>query len=75
VALDQHGQLIEPARSGQDALEVGRQGGFREDKLLDVQSQFTGGKFRAPEFACDQCVSPMEFDDLTEMYLSFLNES
>jgi hypothetical protein len=49
--------------------------GHEEDKLLDVQSQFPGGKFRAPEFGCDQCGSPMEFDDLPERYLSFLNET
>jgi hypothetical protein len=49
--------------------------GHEEDKLLDVQSQFPGGKFRAPEFGCDSCGSPMEFDDLPERYLSFLNES
>ena len=49
--------------------------GHEEDKLLDVQSQFPGGKFRAPEFACDQCGAQMEFDDLPERYLSFLNES
>lgn len=49
--------------------------GHEEDKLLDVQSQFPGGKFRAPEFTCEKCGAAMEFDDLPERYLSFLNES
>ncbi len=49
--------------------------GHEEDKLLDVQSQFVGGKFQAPEFGCEQCSASMEFDDLPERYLSFLNES
>lgn len=49
--------------------------GHEEDKLIDVQSQFPGGKFKAPEFACEQCSAAMEFDDLPERYLSFLNES
>ena len=52
--------------------------GHEEDKLLDVQSQLlgaAGGKFRAPEFTCDQCGAAMDFDDLPERYLSFLNES
>lgn len=52
--------------------------GHEEDKLLDVQSQLqglAGGKFRAPDFVCDQCGAAMDFDDLPERYLSFLNES
>ena len=52
--------------------------GHEEDKLLDVQAQLqglAGGKFRAPDFVCDQCGAAMDFDDLPERYLSFLNES
>jgi hypothetical protein len=49
--------------------------GHEEEKLLDVQAQFPGGVGKVPEFACEQCGAPMEFDDLPERYLSFLAES
>ena len=48
--------------------------GHKEDKLLDVQSQFPGGKFKAPEFGCEQCSAAMEFHDLPKR-TPFLNES
>jgi anti-anti-sigma regulatory factor len=49
--------------------------GHEEEKLLDVQSQFPGGKpGKVPDFTCEQCGEPMEFDDLPERYLSFLAE-
>ena len=45
-----------------------------EEKLLDVQSQFpSGATSRVPMFVCETCNKPMEFDDLPERYLSFLN--
>jgi hypothetical protein len=50
-----------------------------EDKLLDVQAHFGGvgpaRSRRAPEFKCESCGGVMEFDDLPERYLSFLNDS
>src|SRR5687767_16034107 len=49
--------------------------GHEEGKLLDVQAQFPGGVGKVPDFACEQCGAPMEFDDLPERYLSFLAES
>jgi hypothetical protein len=48
---------------------------YEEEKLLDVQSQFPQKEARrVPEFKCDKCGLPMEFDDLPERYLSFLAE-
>jgi len=47
-----------------------------EEKLLDVQSQFPNGSTnRVPPHTCEKCQKPMEFDDLPERYLSFLNEA
>jgi hypothetical protein len=50
-----------------------------EEKLLDVQSQFPSGQpgalGRVPNFSCESCSEPMEFDDLPERYLSFLTEA
>lgn len=47
-----------------------------EEKLLDVQSQFPDGDVgKVPDFACENCNEPMEFDDLPERYLSFLSEA
>jgi hypothetical protein len=50
-----------------------------EDKLLDVQSHFAGPGparlRRPPEFTCEKCGGTMEFDDLPERYLSFLNDA
>jgi hypothetical protein len=46
------------------------------DKLLDVEKQFPEGTIDlVPEFACERCHEPMEFDDLPERYLSFLMEA
>ena len=47
-----------------------------QEKLLDVQSQFPNGSTnRVPTHTCEKCQKPMEFDDLPERYLSFLNEA
>jgi hypothetical protein len=47
-----------------------------EEKLLDVETHFPGRQIdRVPEFQCDKCSEPMEFDDLPERYLSFLTEA
>jgi anti-anti-sigma regulatory factor len=46
------------------------------DKLLDVEAQFPHGSIdKVPEFTCERCREPMEFDDLPERYLSFLMEA
>jgi hypothetical protein len=46
-----------------------------QEQLLDVQTHFRGRDFRTmPEFKCEKCSAPMEFDDLPERYLSFLME-
>jgi hypothetical protein len=49
--------------------------GHEDEKLLDVQNQFPNGPSKVPEYACEQCGAAMEFDDLPERYLSFLNET
>jgi hypothetical protein len=49
--------------------------GHEDEKLLDVQNQFPSGPHKVPDYACEQCGAPMEFDDLPERYLSFLNET
>ena len=49
--------------------------GHEDEKLLDVQNQFPSGPHRVPDYACEQCGAAMEFDDLPERYLSFLNET
>ncbi len=49
--------------------------GHEDEKLLDVQNQFPTGPSRVPDYACEQCGAAMEFDDLPERYLSFLNET
>ncbi len=50
--------------------------GNEEEKLLDVQSQFPNGNTnRVPPHICSKCQKPMDFDDLPERYLSFLNEA
>lgn len=47
-----------------------------EEKLLDIESQFRGGDVsRVPEFSCEECSEPLEFDDLPERYLAFLTEA
>jgi hypothetical protein len=51
---------------------VCEQCGQEEEKLVDVP---THGRQEIPVFACSQCGSTMEFDDLPERYLSFLAES
>ncbi len=49
--------------------------GHEDEKLLDVQNQFPGGPGKVPDYACEQCGAAMEFDDLPERDLSFLNET
>jgi hypothetical protein len=48
-----------------------------ESKLLEVAEHFPGpGKLRRPpDFTCPRCAGNMEFDDLPERYLSFLNDA
>lgn len=47
-----------------------------EEKLLDVETQFPGGRVEdVPVFECERCHQGMEFDDLPERYLSFLMEA
>lgn len=47
-----------------------------EEKLLDVETQFAGGDVSSiPEFDCESCSEPLEFDDLPERYLAFLTEA
>ena len=52
-----------------------------EEKLLDVETHFTNGSGgpsrirQPPDFTCPKCTGRMEFDDLPERYLSFLNDT
>lgn len=47
-----------------------------EERLLDVDTHFPNGRISAPpEFVCERCHKPLEFDDLPERYLSFLSEA
>ena len=49
---------------------------IEEEKLLDVDTYFAGGTVGdPPEFTCEKCSEPLQFDDLPERYLSFLTES
>jgi anti-anti-sigma regulatory factor len=49
---------------------------IEEEKLLDVDSQFGPGKeLEVPEFNCERCSEPLEFDDLPDRYLAFLSEA
>jgi len=48
--------------------------GAEEDKLIDVE--MAGRPLRGlPEFSCSHCGAGMDFDDLPERYLSFLNDA
>ena len=51
--------------------------GHEEDKLLDVQTHFPDGEFtQVPDFECAKCSSAqMEFDDMPERYLGFLQDA
>ncbi len=47
-----------------------------EEKLLDTKSQFAGGDLQAaPNFVCEECNEPLEFDDIPERYFAFLLNS
>jgi anti-anti-sigma regulatory factor len=47
-----------------------------EERLLDVDSHFASGNVgEPPQFLCERCEAPLEFDDLPERYLSFLTEA
>ena len=46
-----------------------------EEKLLDVGAHFPGRSRVPPEFTCGKCSGAMEFDDLPERYLAFLNDA
>jgi eukaryotic-like serine/threonine-protein kinase len=49
--------------------------GHEEEKLLDVRAHFADHKLdRMPGFLCEECQGPMEFDDLPERYLAFLED-
>lgn len=41
-------------------------------KLIDVKRDLAAGTERLPEFRCDECGEPLEFDDFPSRYLSFL---
>ncbi len=48
---------------------------IEEEKLIDIASNFGEGKEHdPPEFLCEKCGEPLEFDDLPDHYLAFLNE-
>ena len=47
-----------------------------EERLIDIESNFpAGAPLDPPEFSCDSCGQPLEFDDLPDHYLAFLNEA
>ncbi len=47
-----------------------------EERLLDVDTHFPSGPSAdPPQFLCERCQRPLEFDDLPERYLSFLSEA
>ena len=49
---------------------------IEEEKLLDVESQMAKPDIaEVPEFNCEKCGEPLEFDDLPERYLAFLSEA
>ncbi len=44
-------------------------------KLLDIETSFPKpGEHEPPEFPCESCNAPLEFDDLPDHYLAFLAE-
>ena len=48
---------------------------IEEEKLIDIASSFKAGEpLEPPEFTCENCSGPLEFDDLPDHYLAFLNE-
>ncbi len=47
--------------------------GTGEFKLVDVSGYRPSAPPRLPEFACERCGGPLEFDELPERYLSFLD--
>jgi anti-anti-sigma regulatory factor len=50
--------------------------GVEEEKLLDAKTHFPDrNALVPPEFKCDKCSGKMEFDDLPERYLAFLNDA
>lgn len=48
--------------------------GEEEDKLIDVDASVRP-LGALPEVSCGRCGAPMDFDDLPERYLSFLNDA
>ncbi len=45
-------------------------------KLLDIETSFPNrGENEPPEFNCERCSKPLEFDDLPDHYLAFLAEA
>jgi hypothetical protein len=46
-----------------------------EEKLVDVESHFADrGSRRMPAFACGACGAAMDFDEVADRYLSFLQD-
>jgi anti-anti-sigma regulatory factor len=46
-----------------------------EQKLIDVEEQFGSGDiYNVPDYECEKCSEPLEFDDLPDRYLAFLAE-
>lgn len=48
--------------------------GREEEKLLDIARHFPSRDRKVPPFPCEKCGAMMDFDDIPERYLSFLNE-
>ena len=47
-----------------------------EERLIDIETAFPKGKpLEPPEFDCETCSEALEFDDLPDHYLAFLNEA
>jgi hypothetical protein len=46
-----------------------------EEKLLDVAAHFPDRSREPPGFKCSKCSGTLEFDDLPERYLAFLNDA
>jgi len=46
-----------------------------EEKLVDIEAHFADrSSRRMPPFKCDACGAPMDFDEVADRYLSFLQD-
>jgi len=46
-----------------------------EEKLVDIETHFADRESRRmPEFRCDSCGAAMEFDEVADRYLNFLQD-